>query len=260
MKPRPYNRSKRYLLELSRSQLLVGITGLLIILCFVFLLGIFVGQGYVSETITQALKEKIYKLEAEKQELIQKYLATQKTGIPKEEVVEPKYDFYRDLAGKETPPHQEIAPKPTPPPPVSPPPADLPVPAPPPGEMKAQAKDSIPASPTGPLKTEAPPGKPQTARKAEAQEPKVSKPKGGSEATALVVQVGSYRDEATAQGVAKRLTAKGYPARVRSKDLPEKGGKWYRVQIGPYSNRFEAERAVIRLEHDGFQGVVVENH
>ena len=44
------------------------------------------------------------------------------------------------------------------------------------------------------------------------------------------------------------------------KDIPQKGGKWYRVQIGPFQSRLEAEKALIRLEHDGFQAVVLDKN
>ena len=44
------------------------------------------------------------------------------------------------------------------------------------------------------------------------------------------------------------------------KDIPQRGGKWYRVQIGPFKNRLEAEKALIRLEHDGFRAVVLDKN
>lgn len=259
MKPKPYNRSKRYLLELSRSQLLIGLVGLLLILCVVFVLGIFVGQGYVSETITRAFTEKIQKLEQEKKEWMEKYLAMPQTsGHAKEEVVEPRLDFYRELPGKGTAPHEEFIPKPTPPSPSGSA-ADKIPPVQTPGESLGREKASTQPLPPASAKAEAVPKKGRPDPKIETKETKTPQVKQEAGPTALVVQVGAYRDESAARALAKRLTAKGYPVRVQGKDLPEKGGKWYRVQIGPYPNRFEAERTVIRLDHDGFRGVVVEN-
>ena len=75
----------------------------------------------------------------------------------------------------------------------------------------------------------------------------------------FVLQLGAYREEATAQTVIQRLSGKGYQAQVMAKDLPAKGGKWYRVRIGPFKNREEAEKMAKRLEHDGFQSIIVGN-
>lgn len=257
MKPKPYNRAKRFVFELSRSQLLLGFTALLLILSVVFVLGIFVGQGYVSETITRTFTERIKKLEEEKNALLKRYLTPPpQPRIPEEEVVDPKLNFYRDLAKQEGAQTQEVIPKPTPLP--SPSPAtDLPMSSPSPGDLKTRSKIPGPTAP--PIKTDALPDQGKNAVKEAAKETKTPNVGLKNESSVLAVQVGSYRDEATARALAKRLAAKGYPAQVKSKDLPEKGGKWHRVQIGPYSNRFEAEKTVIHLEHDGFQGVVVEN-
>jgi cell division protein FtsN len=55
------------------------------------------------------------------------------------------------------------------------------------------------------------------------------------------------------------LSGKGYQAQITAKDLPAKGGKWYRVRIGHFKNREEAEKMAQRLEHDGFQSIVIGN-
>ena len=73
----------------------------------------------------------------------------------------------------------------------------------------------------------------------------------------FVIQLGAYREEATAQTVIERLSGKGYQAQITAKDLPAKGGKWYRVRIGAFKNREEAEKMAQRLAHDGFQSIVI---
>ncbi|MEW6186907.1 MAG: SPOR domain-containing protein [Thermodesulfobacteriota bacterium] len=258
MKPKPFNRSKRYLLELSRAQLFFSIAGLLFILSWVFILGIFVGRGYVSETISKTFTEKIQQLQEEKKALTEKYLAQSQGGDQlKEDILEPKLDFYNKLSGKEAPSTLESVPKPTPPPQVPGPQSPLqgqPVTQ----EMKTSSKTSlvetkVPTT-TGPVEIKKPIKAPLSDPKNTQAPPlKEADTNGG----VFIIQLGSYRDEAVAQAGVKRLNEKGYKAQVRGKDLPQKGGKWYRIQLGPFKTRFEAERTIIKLEHDGFQGVVL---
>ena len=66
MKPQPYNRKKRFFIELSRTQMFLSIAGALFILSWIFILGIFVGRGYVSDTITRTFTDQIQKLQEEK--------------------------------------------------------------------------------------------------------------------------------------------------------------------------------------------------
>jgi cell division protein FtsN len=94
---------------------------------------------------------------------------------------------------------------------------------------------------------------------AEVKNPKMSQ-ENTSPNGSVMIQIGSYREEATAQSSVKRLSDKGYQAHIRMKDIPQKGGKWFRVQVGPFKGRLEAEKMVIRLGHDGFQAVVLEKN
>jgi cell division protein FtsN len=235
MKPQPYNRKKRFFLELSRTQVLFSIAGALIILSWVFILGIFVGRGYVSDTISQTFSDQIQKLQQEKKALMDKYLAQEKKGdVPSEEILKPQLDFYDKLSQKETGNTQLTVPKPTP--------------KPAPGGEKTEA---------------APKPAPKEAKeesKGPQPESKVSKglQESSVETGGFMVQIGSYREEETAQHSVKRLQGKGYPAALRAKEIPEKGGKWFRVQVGPFKTKEEAEKMVKKLGHDGFQSVVLE--
>jgi cell division protein FtsN len=261
MKPKPFNRSKRYLLELSRSQLFFSIAGLLFILSWVFILGIFVGRGYVSETITKTFTDKIQQLQEEKKALTEKYLAQSQAGDqPQEEILEPKLDFYQKLSGKESPSTQETVPKPTPQTQglgTQSPGRELPNPQ----EMKIPPKTPVVENkvpkPTVPAEIRKPVNEPLPETKTAKSTPStLNDPAAGP----FIIQLGSYRDEAVALAGMKRLNEKGYKAQVRSKDLPQKGGKWFRIQLGPFKTRFEAEKTVMKLEHDGFQGVVLGNN
>ena len=83
----------------------------------------------------------------------------------------------------------------------------------------------------------APPAKPDPAT-----------PQMTARAGAWIVQVVSLQDRAAAAAVAKRLSAKGYPAFVLD---PAAGGpRIYRVQVGGYSDKNDAEQASRRLERD----------
>jgi cell division septation protein DedD len=63
-----------------------------------------------------------------------------------------------------------------------------------------------------------------------------------------VVQVHALKDRAAAGVIARRLTGKGYPAFVLD---PAAGAPViYRVQVGRYSDRHEAEQVARRLEKE----------
>ncbi len=258
MKPKPYNRTKRYFLELSRSQLFFSVLGFLIIIGWVFVLGIFIGRGYFPEAIVKNLKNRIDQLEKEKEELKERYLPrTQTPETSKEESSEPPLGFYRQV--KEPTPTLELIPKPAP----------APAPTEPAFSPQAQGPASgisipNPVRPQNPAtsKTEKGGEVKDLHSKADSGTTAAMRPTSGGqepEGDRFIVQIGSYRQEAVARSAADRLITKGYPARVRSKDLPQKGGRWYRIQIGPFPSRAEAEKTMTRLAHDGFHGVVLRN-
>jgi cell division septation protein DedD len=63
-----------------------------------------------------------------------------------------------------------------------------------------------------------------------------------------VVQLVALKDRSAASAVVQRLSAKGYPAFVVS---PSAGApSIYRVQVGRYNDRREAEQVARRLEKE----------
>jgi cell division septation protein DedD len=62
-----------------------------------------------------------------------------------------------------------------------------------------------------------------------------------------VVQVQALRDATEAAAIVRRLSAKGYPAFVVNPDATEPGGM-YRVHVGRYNDRAEAESVAARLK------------
>jgi hypothetical protein len=71
---------------------------------------------------------------------------------------------------------------------------------------------------------------------------------GASRTGAWVIQVHALKDRAAAAAIARRLTGKGYPAFVLD---PSAGAPAiYRVQVGRYNDRREAEQIAHRLEKE----------
>jgi cell division protein FtsN len=62
------------------------------------------------------------------------------------------------------------------------------------------------------------------------------------------VQVGAYRSRENADTQVKQLVAKGYAAAAVA---PSAAGGYYRVRIGPFAQRAEAERTSARLKSEG---------
>jgi cell division protein FtsN len=80
--------------------------------------------------------------------------------------------------------------------------------------------------------------------------PKTTKGKEIKEAAAptesYFVQVASFQEEATAEGLRRRLAKKGYPVHVLPVQI-ERMGLWYRVRLGGYPTLQEAQEAQKRI-------------
>ncbi len=87
----------------------------------------------------------------------------------------------------------------------------------------------------------------KSAASARTTSPAVSGP-AAPRAGAWVIQVHALKDRAAAAAIARRLTGKGYPAFVLD---PSAGAPpIYRVQVGRYNDRREAEQTARRLEKE----------
>lgn len=137
-----------------------------------------------------------------------------------------------------------------------PPAAEPPAPAPEPDDELSYAKrlqaDNAPAEKLKPA-----PAAASAAPKASAPEPRASAKAAapapapapsGAQSGAWIVQVVSLQDRGAAATIAKRLSAKGYPAFVV--DPAASGPRIYRVQVGGYADKNDAEQAARRLEKD----------
>lgn len=68
-------------------------------------------------------------------------------------------------------------------------------------------------------------------------------------ASGWVVQIAALRDRAAAVAIIQRLTAKGYPAFI-VEPAPGAPAPGYRVRVGRFTDRREAERVSRRLERE----------
>ncbi len=89
--------------------------------------------------------------------------------------------------------------------------------------------------------------------------PKVGLPPAPLEKNFLMgytVQVASSQSEEKALALAHRLKAKDYPAYIEEVEI--KGKKWYRVRVGSFRNREDAQRLVDKLkEKEGLKEIIV---
>ena len=85
----------------------------------------------------------------------------------------------------------------------------------PPTILQPEAKGARPRAPAGPAITSEP-------------------------ARGFAVKVASHRARESANATVKRLAAQGYPAFLSTSVLPS--GNWYRVYVGPFSTRADADR------------------
>jgi hypothetical protein len=132
-----------------------------------------------------------------------------------------------------------------------PPAAEPPAPAQEPDDELSYAKRLQGDAPTEKLKAstpapQAPVAKAQTPKPA--QDAPASAPASTGRPGAWIVQVISLKDRTAAIGIAKRLSGKGYPAFVL--DPSPGAARFYRVQVGGYTDKGEAEQASRRLEKD----------
>ena len=159
--PQPYNRRKRFFIEMSRTQLLISIAAVLFVLSWVFILGIIVGRGIVADTITSAMKTQIQKLQQEKKSLMDKYLGAEpgKTASS-EQILKPQLDFYDNLSKKDQEPLVMKVPQPTLPPTTTAPP-ETKAPAEAPKALETKPPSPRPAETAGRAKVAGlpPPGK-----------------------------------------------------------------------------------------------------
>jgi DedD protein len=71
----------------------------------------------------------------------------------------------------------------------------------------------------------------------------------------FAVQVGATQSEAEAQRLQRRFAGDG--ARIAVAEVPGRG-RWYRIKVGAFASRGEAERRLASLRARGVQGFVTD--
>jgi DedD protein len=95
--------------------------------------------------------------------------------------------------------------------------------------------------------------KPAASAKADAEE----KPASSGPAS-FTIQVGAFRDKATADAMVARLKGKGFPAYVATPDAVD--SSLFHVRVGSYPSRPDAEKVETRLrDEEKFKPVIVKN-
>ena len=72
------------------------------------------------------------------------------------------------------------------------------------------------------------------------------------------IQAASFREKADAEVLRARLLLDNLPATTEVSQA--NGSQWYRVVLGPFSRRVDANRAMTRLREQGISGMWLNNH
>jgi DedD protein len=107
------------------------------------------------------------------------------------------------------------------------------------------------ATPTPTLPTPPPPGASRAAAPPAGPLPKAL----ASSAAGFAIQVGAFKDKASADSIVRSLKARGLPAYAMAPAV--KGGGLFTVRVGVYRDRADAEAVQERLRDDKFKPYVI---
>lgn len=167
--------------------------------------------------------------------------AAAKTEATPPTPIKPKYDFYTLL------PESEVI---VPPDAVPRNPAAKPTTPTKPDTTATPAQPGQPASTTAPATTAATPGQTATTP------PKEATTKPQPPVTLFFLQAGSFRTQADADRVRAQIIMLGQDVRVESGKV--KDDTWYRVLVGPYSDRDQLTQAQKQLAGSGFKNLLLQ--
>ncbi|MBI6953251.1 SPOR domain-containing protein [Pseudomonas sp. CCOS 191] len=173
------------------------------------------------------------KPEQHKQEKVAE--ASKTTTLTPQQPVKPKYDFYTLLPESEVIVPPEAVPEKTPPVPAQPPVPSTPV-------TPAEAAKIDTARAQAALLGQTPP-----------PAPPVIKP---AATTQFFLQAGSFRKQADADKVRAQIILLGQAVKVESGTVKEE--TWYRVMVGPFSNREQLTVAQKQLAGAGFSNLLLQ--
>ncbi len=70
-----------------------------------------------------------------------------------------------------------------------------------------------------------------------------------------LLQVGSYREEQLAEGLKRHIESFGIEVKIAKTNLTDKG-RWYRVQIGPFTDLNNLNQTSAKLKTNGINAIV----
>jgi cell division septation protein DedD len=219
-------------IQISRRGLMIWIGLVLFIAGWMFVLGILVGRGAAPVNI------EVGKLEKELAELKAKMLTQQKARLA-EKIASQGTDanqlgFYEELKSpkKKEPfrslPQAKVAPRPSP-------------------GAPAASKSPRPSEPRPVVKPKAPP---------KSLPKQISKPDKVVQKGRFTIQVAASQDVKKAEKLVRRLRQKGFRAYQMRSEVAGKG-VWYRVRIGAFENRGQANKMLAKLKAKKYDGMVV---
>ena len=222
------------MLQLTGKGLFLGLCLLFLISGWMFVLGVLVGRGTAPVNFDiQALQKELLALKESmvKQEKRAMEIDSAKTGAKS------SLEFYEALKKKGKDEQIQIIEKKAPP--------------------KASPKTPPTAPPPSPLTSQKRVSKSKVAPEEKKTLPDLPDVKPSPSGT-LAVQVASTKDAASAEALVKKLTQLGYAGFSTVAEIPDKG-TWYRVRVGPYRTKTEAEQVRRGLIKDQFEGLIVKN-
>lgn len=225
-KGKPSAPKKKYAFRLTRKGVWLWVFLIFFISTWMFALGILVGRG------TAPVRFDIDKLRKELAELKEKTLTAELRRFKiSKNAIEEKPDLAFHEALKTTKEEILLPAKPPPPKPI---------------QKKNQTVEKKAASKSVKLGTSGSAPKKETAQSASDRQNNKR----------MSVQVASVKEQKDADKLVKSLKGKGFPAYRAIAKIPGKG-IWFRVRVGPYKNRDEADRSLSRLKKEKFSGFVV---
>ncbi|WP_054029393.1 SPOR domain-containing protein [Desulfatitalea tepidiphila] len=233
----------KFAIQITRKASLVWAGVLLFVMGWMFVLGILVGRGTAPVPLkAHALEQELRNLKAA---MLRQQQEEIETRVNPGDAPATELGFYEALKKPPAPTARRIADAPQ----------AVKKPAPVLAEKKPAAPTPIPER--KPEKAALPPTVPPVAAKPVAA-PKTVAPAATAPAQKerFAIQVGAFKDAASADGMVDRLRGKGYPAYHLRTELPGKG-VWYRVRVGAFAAREGAETMLTRLKGDQVQGMVV---
>lgn len=217
-------------IQLSGKQLVFLFMAVIVILVGVFLMGLQVGRGVLMARGAPGAENTVGTTEAEPPPPP----ASASPGSSTSPATAKEKLSYAERLGASEPPKETLKPEAAPPSPKSDAPAPAPAAAPPPAKTAPPAKT-----------TAATPTKNAAATPATKSEPAATS--GEPSGPGFAIQVAAVREAGEADAMVKRLAAKGYSAYVFR---PAKSDGIYRVRVGKFKDRREADTVAARLQKE----------